>query len=162
MPCVCGKTITPTQHNPANLKSYTPSSSLMNERKETAACGQLSIEDWWRVLDLSHEHSHSHGRLRCKSKFSSSPAREAVLRALCGHPELQAPCPRVLPRRCSGSLFGHTSSFCSLQALRVVQQLSSVPQLLEDLECTRDTSALTSIHERAQGISPEHLLSLVP
>lgn len=41
MPCVCRKTITPTQPKPASLNSYTLRSFVINMRKETAPGGQV-------------------------------------------------------------------------------------------------------------------------
>ena len=110
----------------------------MNERKEAAPCGQLSV----RVLVAS---SGSQPRAQ---PFSQQAEKEKqiflVPREGSGAPgSLLAPqALSVSARKCSGSLVSHTASFCPLQALHVLLQLSRVSQLLEDLESTRDTSAL--------------------
>lgn len=41
MPCVCRKTITPTQPKPVSLNSYTLRSFVINMKKETAPGGQV-------------------------------------------------------------------------------------------------------------------------
>lgn len=130
MPCVCRKTITPTQPKPASLNSYTLRSFVINPRKGTAPGGQVPTGILVQVLDLTHEHSHSYSRLG-KSTFPSSPVREEMHLDVCRHSCHQL-CPGSL-----GSLL--PSSSCSSQVLNV---LLYVLQLLEGLECPRDTSAL--------------------
>lgn len=86
MPCVCRKTITPTQHNPADLKADIPRSCLM-ERKERALCGlNYWHEHWMQTLHFNDEQYQPCGRLG-RSRFSPPAAREGSLpwAPSCGH-----------------------------------------------------------------------------
>ena len=154
MPCVCRKTITPPQHNPEVI--YAEDVWTRGKKQHPAASYQY--EYWWQVVDLNHEHSHSRSRLRRKSKFSSSPGREAVLRALCWHPK-HCPCllvsvqgawsaTQLLFALCRPSMY--CCSWAVSHSFWRIWRAHGTPLLL------------TSIHEHAGGISPEHLLSLVP
>lgn len=84
MPCVCRKTITPTQPKPAGLNSYTLRSFVINMRKETAPGGQVPTGILVAKLG-SHPRAQPFSWQLRKSTFPSSPMREGVHRALCRH-----------------------------------------------------------------------------
>lgn len=106
MPCVCRKKITPSQHNPANLKSNTPRSSLTNERKEAAP----------RDLLLTGVSVASVGSQPRAQPFSQRAGEEKQVFLLPSEGSGALGSPQALGAAVvlsrSASRFSHTSSLC--------------------------------------------------
>lgn len=157
MPCVCRKTITPTQPKPASLNSYTLRSFLINMRKETAPGGQVPTgilvasvgsQPWaqpfsWQAEEkpISLFPSEGRGAPGCLQAPVISCVPRGVQGAWAAWSHLLLALPRPWMCYCSWAV---SSSFWR------VWSAHGTPLLL------------ASVHECARGISPEHLLSLVP
>lgn len=128
MPCVCRKKITPSQHNPANLKSNTPRSSLTNEGKEAAP----------RDLLLTGVSVASVGSQPRAQPFSQRAEEEKQVFLLPSEGSGALGSPQAL----GAAVVLSRSATHLLCALHVLPQPSRVLQLLEELEWVQDTSAL--------------------
>lgn len=156
MPCVCRKTITPTQPKPASLNSYTLRSFVINMRKETAPGGQvlaamllasLGSHPWAWPFSWQAEEKHI-------SLFPSGGR---------GAPVSAGTCHQLWPQSVQGAW-----AACSHLLLALPRPWMCCCSWTVSSSFWRVWSAhgtpllLASVHECARGIFPEHLLSLVP